>query len=405
MNIAEEVQSSVSAEQTGMICLQNKIELAWRFKDIVGRSAALERVLKQIEVVAPTDCSVLITGETGTGKERFARAIHENSRRSGCAFISVNCGALAPSLVSSELFGHERGAFTGAVQRRAGRFELAHSGTILLDEVGELSAETQVALLRVLQEREFERVGGMQSVRVDVRVIAATNRDLRAEIANGKFRSDLYYRLNVFPIEVPPLRERKDDIRMLLEYFVKQYAKRAGKNIQSIDNRTLELLHFYDWPGNIRELQNVIERSVILTSDDVLSIDEAWFLPELSQPLLRPESCSALVEVFSRPARKQNWIHPSENRNFASSATPVGPADFDDAPPRTLRESERALILRTLNATAWIVGGVNGAAARLGLKRTTLLHRMKKHGLRRPNQHPIVRSSHRMPEQHEKVQV
>ena len=217
MNIAEEVQSSVWVEQIGMICLQNEIECEWRFKEIVGRSTALERAVKQIEVVAPTDCSVLITGETGTGKERFARAIHEHSRRSGRAFISVNCGALAPSLVSSELFGHERGAFTGAVQRRAGRFELAHGGTIFLDEVGELSADTQVALLRVLQEREFERVGGTQSVRVDVRVIAATNRDLRAEIAKGSFRPDLYYRLNVFPIEVPPLRERKDDIAVLLE--------------------------------------------------------------------------------------------------------------------------------------------------------------------------------------------
>src|SRR5262249_49398667 len=215
-------------------------------------------------------------GETGTGKELIARAIHKRSQRSAGAFVSVNCAALAPTLISSELFGHEKGAFTGATQRRLGRFELADRGTIFLDEVGELLPDTQAMLLRVLQEREFERVGGAQPVRVNVRVIAATNRDLKAAIAAGTFRHDLYYRLNVFPIEVPPLRGRKDDLLMLVEYFVKRYASRTGKPIRAIEKKTLDVLHAYDWPGNIRELQNVIERSVILSAGGTFVVDELW---------------------------------------------------------------------------------------------------------------------------------
>src|SRR5262249_28761575 len=214
----------------------------------------------------------------------IARAVHKRSRRSGRVFVSVNCAALAPTLISSELFGHEKGAFTGATQRRLGRFELADGGTIFLDEVGELLPDTQVALLRVLQEREFERCGGTQPIHVDVRVIAATNRDLKAAIAEGNFRQDLYYRLNVFPIEVPPLRQRKDDLLMLIEYFVQRYASRAGKPIRSIDKKTLDLLQAYDWPGNIRELQNVIERSVILSAGDVFAVDELWLSAQSSRP-------------------------------------------------------------------------------------------------------------------------
>src|SRR5215470_672444 len=256
------------------LALREEVDRASMFEEIVGTSKPLNAVLSRIAKVAPTESTVLITGETGTGKELIARAVHKRSRRSGCAFVSVNCAALAPTLISSELFGHEKGAFTGATQRRLGRFELADGGTIFLDEVGELLPDTQVALLRVLQEREFERVGGGQPIHVDVRVIAGTNRDLKAAIAKGTFRQDLFYRLNVFPIEVPPLRERKTDLLMLVEYFVRRYASRAGKTIRSIDKKTLDLLLSYDWPGNIRELQNVIERSVILSADDVFSIDE-----------------------------------------------------------------------------------------------------------------------------------
>jgi formate hydrogenlyase transcriptional activator len=247
------------------------------FEEIVGSSDALKKVLGQVKNVAPTDATTLILGETGTGKELIARAIHRQSARSDRAFIRVNCGAIPESLIASELFGHERGAFTGAVQRRLGRFELANGGTIFFDEVGELPPDTQVALLRVLQEREFERVGGTQPVRVNVRVIAATNRDLGAATAHGTFRLDLFYRLNVFPIHVPPLRKRKNDIRLLLEHFIVHYASKMGKNIRSISKRALDLLQAHNWPGNIRELQNVIERAVILTSNDVLCVDESWF--------------------------------------------------------------------------------------------------------------------------------
>src|SRR5882672_5260846 len=244
--------------------------------EIVGSSGALQKVLSLVSKVAPTDATVLITGETGTGKELVARAIHRRSRRSSRAFVSVNCAAIPRDLIASELFGHEKGSFTGALQRRLGRFELADRGTIFLDEVGELPVETQIALLRVLQEHEFERVGGTRRIRADVRVIAATNRDLQAAISAGSFRNDLFYRLHVFPIEVPSLRERKDDIPLLVEYFIDRYARKAGKNIKRVNKKALELLQSYPWPGNIRELQNVIERSVILCESDIFSIDESW---------------------------------------------------------------------------------------------------------------------------------
>lgn len=325
-------------EQVPTSDLRDEMRREWAHKEIVGKSEALEHVLRQVEVVGPTDSTVLITGETGTGKELIARAIHKASRRSGRPFVSVNCAALSPSLISSELFGHERGAFTGAVQRRVGRFERAHSGTIFLDEVGELSAEAQVALLRVLQEREFERVGGTQSIQIDVRVLAATNRDLGREILNGKFRSDLFYRLNVFPIELPPLRERKDDIRILLEHFVRLYARRTNKTISSIDNRTLELFHSYYWPGNIRELQNVVERAVILSQGDVLSIDEAWFLA-------RPVDLEGRAESF---------------RSSKSS-----------------REEEREIIEAALAESRGRISGPVGAAARLKMPASTLEHRIR----------------------------
>ena len=320
------------------LVLRDEIDRASMFEEVVGTSKALKAVLSQIAKVAPTDSTVLITGETGTGKELFARAIHKRSDRPERAFVSVNCAALAPSLISSELFGHEKGAFTGATQRRAGRFEMADGGTIFLDEVGELPPDVQVALLRVLQEREFERVGGTQSVHVDVRVIAATNRDLKTAIAHGAFRQDLFYRLNVFPIEAPPLRERHDDIVMLVEYFVQRYASRAGKSIRSIDKKSVDLLQSYGWPGNIRELQNVIERSVILSSGDVLSVDELWLSRESSQP--------------------------------AHQAEPA-------ASPRSEPRTEREIIETALAESRGRVSGLSGAAVKLGIPPSTLDHRVK----------------------------
>ena len=245
-------------------------------EEMVGTSAALRAVLKQVDIVAPTESTVLILGETGTGKELIARAVHNRSQRSSRPFVSVNCAALPQSLIAPELFGHEKGAFTGALQRRLGRFELAEGGTIFLDEIGELPAETQLALLRILQEREFERIGGNQSIQANVRVIAATHRDLQAAMAAGTFRSDLFYRLNVFPIELPPLCRRKEDIPLLVEHFVDRYASKAGKKIQGVSDDTLTMFQSYPWPGNIRELQNVIERSVIVCETEILTVDESW---------------------------------------------------------------------------------------------------------------------------------
>jgi len=250
------------------IDLREEIDYSPMFAEIIGSSEPLRTVLWQVSRVAPMDSTVLILGETGTGKELIARAIHKQSSRSARPFIRVNCAAIPPSLIASELFGYEKGAFTNAVQRRLGRFEQAHTGTIFLDEIGELPIDTQIALLRVLQEREIERIGSNLSIHVDVRVLAATNRDLKAAVAAGTFREDLFYRLNVFPIQMPPLRERKDDIRSLVEYFVYRHSRQAGKKITKMDSKTLELFQGYRWPGNIRELQNLVERAVILCEND-----------------------------------------------------------------------------------------------------------------------------------------
>jgi PAS domain S-box-containing protein len=322
------------------IALREEIDKASMFEEIVGTSGSLKAVLSRIAKVAPTGSTVLITGETGTGKELIARAVHKRSQRSARPFVSVNCAALPPTLVSSELFGHEKGAFTGAMQRRLGRFEMADGGTIFLDEVGELLPDTQAALLRVLQEREFERVGGGKPIRVDVRVIAATNRDLNAAVANGTFRQDLLYRLNVFPIEVPPLRERKDDILILVEYFVQRYANRAGRNIRSIDQKTLDLLQCYDWPGNIRELQNVIERSIILSSTHVFSVDELWLSKRSSPQSPRVETSPAL-NVDPRTERETIEAALAETRGRVSG--PSGAAAKLRIPPSTLETRIKAL--------------------------------------------------------------
>jgi formate hydrogenlyase transcriptional activator len=322
------------------VALREELDKASMFEEIVGTSKPLKAVLSRIAKVAPTDSTVLITGETGTGKELIARAVHKRSKRCGRPFISVNCAALAPTLVSSELFGHEKGAFTGATQRRLGRFEMAEGGTIFLDEVGELLPDTQAALLRVLQEREFERVGGGQHVQVDVRVIAATNRDLSAAVSNGTFRQDLLYRLNVFPIEMPPLRERKDDILILVEYFVQRYANRAGRNIRSIDQKTLDLLQSYDWPGNIRELQNVIERSIILSSADVFFVDELWLSKRTSPQASRVETSPVSI-VAPRSEREIIEAALTETRGRVSG--PSGAAAKLRIPPSTLETRIKAL--------------------------------------------------------------
>jgi PAS domain S-box-containing protein len=336
----EEIQQLKDQLYRENLALRDEVGRVSMFEEIVGTSKPLKAVLSQTAKVARTVATVLITGETGTGKELIARAVHKRSERSEHAFISVNCAALAPTLISSELFGHEKGAFTGANQRRLGRFELADGGTIFLDEVGELPPDTQVALLRVLQEREFERVGGTQLIKVDVRVIAATNRDLNAAVSNGSFRSDLFYRLQVFPIEIPALRERREDIALLAEYFIDRYSRKAGKNIRDVSQETLELLQSYAWPGNIRELQNVIERSVILCETETFSIDETW-LPQQSQSFFM--------------------------------AKPKDPIEL----PRRLEEQEKNMVEEALKATGGRVSGHTGAAAKLGIPRTTLESKIK----------------------------
>ena len=325
-----------------------------KFEEIVGSSQPLFRVLGHVAKVAPTDCTVLVTGESGTGKELVARAIHKRSRRASRPFIRVNCAAIPQTLIASELFGHERGAFTGATERRLGRFELANGGTIFLDEIGDIPADTQIALLRVLQEREFERVGGRQTVSVDVRVVAATNRDLKAAVDAGTFRLDLFYRLNVFPIRVPSLRERKDDIPRLAKYFVERYAASTGKKINKIDKKTLVLLQAYNWPGNIRELQNVIERAVILCDGETLSIDEGSVRGDTAGVL---QIQAALTEA--------------------------------------LISTEKTMIEAALEETGGRVGGPSGAAVKLGIPRTTLESKIRdlridKHSFRSERRAPTT---------------
>jgi formate hydrogenlyase transcriptional activator len=315
-----------------------------RFEQIIGNSAALEAVLEQVERVAPTDSTVLVQGETGTGKELIARAIHNLSSRCGRPFIKLNCAAIPFDLLESELFGHEKGAFTGAIAQKIGRFEMADKGTLFLDEVGDIPPSLQPKLLRVLQEREFERLGGSRTQQVDVRLVAATNRDLPAMAKRNEFRSDLYYRLNVFPIPLPPLRARRADIPALVEHFVEIYARRMGKQIEQISLETMSELTTYSWPGNIRELQNFIERSVILSSENVLK-------PPLS------------------------------SLRAAAAMQSEGPV--------TLEEVERDHIRKTLEQTHWVVAGPNGAAARLGIKRSTLYFRMQKLGISRSNRQPL----------------
>ena len=323
----EEIKALRDELQKENIVLREELGKSSMFEEVIGTSSVLQMVLERAAKVAPTDSTVLIMGETGTGKELIARAIHKRSKRSERPFISVNCAAVPSSLIMSELFGHEKGAFTGALQRRLGRFELAEGGTLFLDEVGDLPLETQIALLRVLQEREFERVGGTEVLRADVRVISATNRDLQVAIADGAFRSDLYYRLNVFPIKLPPLRDRKEDVPLLVNYFVDRYAKRAGKKIKHIQKKALEALQKYSWPGNVRELQNVIERSLIIGETTEFSIDKSWVANEPQQP---------------------------------------GTATTDQ------RANERQRIEAALAQSNGKISGANGAAAKLGMPASTL---------------------------------
>jgi DNA-binding NtrC family response regulator len=320
------------------IALREEIVRTSMFEEIVGESPALQTVLARLTKVAPTDSSVLVTGETGTGKELIARAIHNRSQRAARAFVSVNCAAIPPTLISSELFGHEKGAFTGATQRRLGRFELAEGGTIFLDEVGELPPETQIALLRVLQEREFERIGGNKVIRANVRVIAATNRDLQQLIEEGAFRSDLYYRLNVFPIEMPPLRQRREDIPLLVEYFIDRYSSKAGKKIGGIERSTLDRLKSYAWPGNIRELQNVIERSIVLCEGETFTVDESWLSVSGGEPDRTPRM---LLRI--RPSEEKKTIEAALAEAQGRVSGPAGAAARLGIPPTTLDSKIRAL--------------------------------------------------------------
>jgi formate hydrogenlyase transcriptional activator len=317
-----------------------------RFERIIGNSAALESVLDQVEQVAPTDSTVLIEGETGTGKELIAHAIHNASQRCGRAFIKLNCAAIPLDLLESELFGHEKGAFTGAIAQKIGRFEMADKGTLFLDEVGDIPSALQPKLLRVLQEQEFERLGSGRTHKVDVRLVAATNQDLIKMVARGRFRNDLYYRLNVFPIVLPALRERREDIPALVTHFVKMFGRRIGKQVDSIPPETMAAFQCYSWPGNIRELQNLVERAVILSRDGVLP-----------NPLHKKQT-ELMVPGLYRTRTSQSSM--------------------------TLEDSDRDLILETLEQVGWIVGGPRGAAARLGLKRTTLLAKMRRLGIFRP---------------------
>ena len=332
------------------VYLESEIRSELGFEEIVGNSETLRRVLKEVETVAPAESTVLIYGETGTGKELIARAVHNLSSRNSNAFVKLNCAAIPTGLLESELFGHEKGAFTGAIMQRAGRFELAHRGTIFLDEIGEIPLELQPKLLRVLQEREFERLGSTRTLRADARLIAATNRDLKTMVDEQKFRPDLYYRLNVFPIRVPSLRERREDIPLLVRHFVQHFSRRNNRVIETIPSESMEALIRYHWPGNIRELQNVIERAVIISKGSVLNVSLADLEPDVS--------------TKTSPA-----------------ITKTSPAHHESLQD-TLEETERAQILRALDEANGVIAGPNGAAARLGIKRSTLQLRMQKLGIR-----------------------
>jgi formate hydrogenlyase transcriptional activator len=346
----EELNAQLAQEK---LYLEDEIRSDHLFHEIVGRSPALRRVLREIQTVAPTDSTVLISGETGSGKELVARAIHQLSGRRDNAFVKLNCAAIPTGLLESELFGHEKGAFTGAISQRIGRFELANRGTVFLDEVGEIPLELQPKLLRVLQEREFERLGSARTLRTDARLIAATNRDLAALADEQKFRQDLFYRLNVFPIHVPALRERREDIPTLIRHFAQQFARRMKKTIETIPTETMEMLTAYDWPGNIRELQNLIERAVILSPGPTLDVP--------------------VVAVTARPQPRR-----SAGGNGAANGNGNGHGKG------TLEDAERRHILAALEAAGWVIGGTNGAAAQLGMKRSTLQFRMRKLGIVRP---------------------
>jgi formate hydrogenlyase transcriptional activator len=335
--------------------LEDEIRTELKFEEIVGKSEALRRVLQQVETVAPTDSTVLIYGETGTGKELVARALHNLSSRHASAFVKLNCAAIPTGLLESELFGHERGAFTGAISQRVGRFELANRGTMFLDEIGEVPLELQPKLLRVLQEREFERLGSTRTLRTDARLIAATNRDLETLVSEQKFRSDLYYRLNVFPIRVPALRERPEDIPLLVRHFVQQLSRRLGKTIETIPSETMTMLVKYPWPGNIRELQNVIERAAILTTGSVLKVP--------SEDLRAPVGAALPMAAVSA---NQPPSDAGRNRNMRSM----------------LDDTERQQILAALEQANWTIAGPNGAATLLGMKRSTLQSRMQKLAIR-----------------------
>jgi formate hydrogenlyase transcriptional activator len=346
------------------MCAADEMSSIAGFEGIVGQSSALREVLQQVEMVAGTDSTVLVEGETGTGKELIAHAIHKASQRCGRAFIKLNCAAIPLDLLESELFGHEKGAFTGAIAQKIGRFEMADKGTLFLDEVGDIPPALQPKLLRVLQEQEFERLGSGRTHKVDIRLVAATNRDLLKMVARGQFRSDLYYRLNVFPVLLPALRARWEDIPVLVTHFVKMFSRRMGKQVDSIPPKTMAAFQWYSWPGNIRELQNLVERAVILSRDGVLSNP----LPTSALPIPAPPS--------------------------------IGEIPRNPEPPEqmTIRESERALILYTLQATRWRIGGPKGAAERLGLKRTTLIYRLKKLGIERPLRRAALPDDLRPPE-------
>jgi formate hydrogenlyase transcriptional activator len=339
----EELKDKLQKEK---VYLEDEIRTEQNFEEIVGESAALRRVLRQVETVAPTGATVLIGGETGTGKELIARALHHLSPRRDRTFVKLNCAAIPTGLLESELFGHEKGAFTGAITQKVGRFELAHQGTLFLDEVGDIPSELQPKLLRVLQEQEFERLGSTRTIKVDVRLVAATNRELGQMVADAKFRSDLYYRLNVFPVVLPPLRERREDIPRLVQHFTNRFARRMGRQIESIPAQTMDALVQYPWPGNVRELENVIERAVILSTRDVLHIKPA--------------------ELQASGARSQgSGVRGQESGDGAV----------------TLADAEREHILAALRAANGVLGGPNGAAARLAMKRTTLQSKMKKLGI------------------------